>query len=548
MVIVKLNFNKIALILRFHFLQNFGDKKFNDIFWGNPDDFWENLIVVSRILHDIIPTSSCGGMLKILSAANIYIPLIETKHAIHISDNIKVKIANLYEITEKTTKDVERKRKLPTESSEWKAEPPNDFREISVYPSAAEITINESPFLRPNIVDRPYENINQYLDIQFRLLREDFVRPLREGICRYLKEPTTKKIDNIKIYPIISFLCSEQVNEQNCYRIQFDWGKNKMRKVNYEQSRRFIFGSLLCFTPDNFMSILFGKVVQRDVKDLEKGQLIIGFDDNIILPSTIFVMQFLMVESSVFFEPYYHVLNVLKKMDVDKFPMERYIIKVQTDVRPPEYLLNIDPQYFNIENDTFFPLDWGDRTFYNLNKSQEKAFKAALTQEFVIIQGPPGTGKTFLGLKLAKTLIENRSVWYENSPILVICFTNHALDQFLEGLMEATDNIIRVGGQSKNKNLDKFNIRKQRFTSDQSVRQKRIEVQSRLSELKNIDKSLELIDEGKSLLQFSVFASIVPSFQGSTLSRFTNNEIHHWLFSGIDRRNYKKFKFEKQVS
>ena len=40
-------------------------------------------------------------------------------------------------------------------------------------------------------------------------------------------------------------------------------------------------------------------------------------------------------------------------------------------------------------------------------------------------------------------------------PILVICFTNHALDQFLGGLLDAgiTEGLIRVGGQSKSERL-----------------------------------------------------------------------------------------------
>ncbi|KAJ8938436.1 hypothetical protein NQ314_011472 [Rhamnusium bicolor] len=61
----------------------------------------------------------------------------------------------------------------------------------------------------------------------------------------------------------------ETVNEQNCYRIQYDSSKKK-KTFQYENSRRFMFGSLLCFTSDNFQSLIFGKIVQRDIRDLEK--------------------------------------------------------------------------------------------------------------------------------------------------------------------------------------------------------------------------------------------------------------------------------------
>lgn len=42
-------------------------------------------------------------------------------------------------------------------------------------------------------------------------------------------------------------------------------------------------------------------------------------------------------------------------------------------------------------------------------------------------------GKTYVGLKIAKALLNNSMVWSANSPMLVVCYTNHALDQFLEG-------------------------------------------------------------------------------------------------------------------
>lgn len=71
-----------------------------------------------------------------------------------------------------------------------------------------------------------------------------------------------------------------------------------------------------------------------------------------------------------------------------------------------------------------------------LDASQTAAFYAALTQKLTVIQGPPGTGKTYLGLRIVQTLLHNSKYWssaaIEKSPILVICYTNHALDQFLE--------------------------------------------------------------------------------------------------------------------
>lgn len=69
----------------------------------------------------------------------------------------------------------------------------------------------------------------------------------------------------------------------------------------------------------------------------------------------------------------------------------------------------------------------------------------------LLFQGPPGTGKTFVALKIVDTLLRNRSYWQrdKSSPMLIVCYTNHALDQFLNGLIEhGHENILRVGGRA----------------------------------------------------------------------------------------------------
>lgn len=96
--------------------------------------------------------------------------------------------------------------------------------------------------------------------------------------------------------------------------------------------------------------------------------------------------------------------------------------------------------------------------------------QAALTQELALIQGPPGTGKTFVGVQIMRLLLDNLrrmgdlapgrrrthdldalsddSRRQQLQPILVMCLTNHALDQFLQALIDAgIAGIVRVGGR-----------------------------------------------------------------------------------------------------
>ncbi len=60
-----------------------------------------------------------------------------------------------------------------------------------------------------------------------------------------------------------------------------------------------------------------------------------------------------------------------------------------------------------------------------------------------------GTGKSFIGALIAKGLFE---ATLQN--IMVICYTNHALDQFIEDLMDIgipVDLMVRLGGQSSDR-------------------------------------------------------------------------------------------------
>ncbi|CAG9821989.1 unnamed protein product [Phaedon cochleariae] len=517
-------------------LQSDCEKKHNTLLWNGIDEFWRNLLKISVNYHDMIPTTSCEAVLNLLKAAKFSIPMIKINNeGVHISDEVKVEVDKIYELVESTSVEIEKKLKMErVRKKNGEQEPPNDFRDISIYPSPMEVTIPDASFLRPNVTKGPYQSVHHYLDVQFRLLREDFVAPLRKGICKYLGNPNGR-LENLKIYNPIKFLVQETVTEQNCYRIQFDFSKTKRTYV-YENSRRFMFGALLCFTHDNFKTLLFGKVVKRDVKDcLEKGQLIVGFNADVILPPNLLHLNYLMVESTVFFEPYYQVLNVLRNMRPEAFPMERYIIRVETETDPPEYLLEGEPQMFTIESETFSPLYWGERVFYGLNDTQSEAFRAALTKEFAIIQGPPGTGKTFLGLRIAHTLLENKSVWYTKTPILVICYTNHALDQFLEGLLPVTEEVVRVGGQSKNEKLDSFNIRhKRRRYANDAVYQRRNEVRDFLHKISTINSHLNVIASNSSVINFSAFEEVVPDFTDTWFGSANSDQIHMWLFGGFD--------------
>lgn len=82
-----------------------------------------------------------------------------------------------------------------------------DFQIIDVFPSLDEISKPQKPFIRPNIINGAYQSVEDYLDIQFRLMREDFISPLREAVTEFLKNCTKYQFDNIKYKFWNIFLC-----------------------------------------------------------------------------------------------------------------------------------------------------------------------------------------------------------------------------------------------------------------------------------------------------------------------------------------------------
>jgi hypothetical protein len=99
----------------------------------------------------------------------------------------------------------------------------------------------------------------------------------------------------------------------------------------------------------------------------------------------------------------------------------------------------------------------------------------------------PHAGKTYVGVQLMRLLLHNTRNKHtlaarrgapgipndeagdllntrkpEVGPILCVCFTNHALDSFLEGMLDAgvpVTSMVRCGARSKSERLEACNVR-----------------------------------------------------------------------------------------
>lgn len=366
------------------------------------------------------------------------------------------------------------------------------YRTMPIYPTYNEVHLDERPFLRPNIISGKYDSTAVYLDTHFRLLREDFVRPLREGILELLQSfedqgLRKRKFDDIRIYfdtRIITPVCS---STGIVYKVQFD--TKPLKFVRWQNSKRLLYGSLVCMSKDNFETFLFATVSNREQEDLCRGIVQLSFNEQSqqlltdVQPSD----SFLMVETTAYFEAYRHVLEGLQEVQEEDVPFQRNIVECDSDVREPRYLLmggryDFTPLIKNpsatgepLRNaeglrytrvNVLDPCQWPSKEALRLDDSQMEALQFALTRELAIIQGPPGTGKTYVGLKIVQALLTNEPVWQisvQKFPILVVCYTNHALDQFLEGIYKCQKpSIVRVGGRSNSEILKQFTLRELR--------------------------------------------------------------------------------------
>ena len=416
--------------------------------------------------------------------------------------------------------------------------PPNDFRDIPICPTNKEITTQERPFLRKNISKGRYENAEQYLDIQFRLLREDFLEPLREGIHEIVQNvPRQQRKQFMRNYHSVRILSKEFTRSGIIHQVKIDVSRFDTSK--WAQSKRLMFGSFLCLSDDNFNTMLFATVSERDPEQLKQGIINIRFieeQDVFGIESRNCVYQ--MVESPAYFEAYRHVLKGLKELDETTLPFKKYLLECSGEVDPPEYLRRDDtheePVCYDLRkalgvrdasNASAVPVlqadAWPSVKKLPLNSSQLDALRTAITTEFSVIQGPPGTGKTYVGAKIVRCLLQNRVAWdrCRVSPMLMVCYTNHALDQFLEKVLEflPSQKIIRVGGRSKSENLAACNLK--RFTYRHRLHEKRDEVDDKITQNNREMKKWKghLAKADKQLLEFDDLEELLPSAHADQL-------------------------------
>lgn len=196
-----------------------------------------------------------------------------------------------------------------------------------------------------------------------------------------------------------------------------------------------------------------------------------------------------------------------------------------------------EPVLFKVKDLT----TWPTNNELELNDSQYEAYKTALTHEFAVIQGPPGTGKTYLGVKVAKTLLE--SISGVGCKLLLVCYTNHALDQFLEEISKKTNSIVRIGGQSKNEIMEKYNLNTLRKKSAMPRATSRLYLEERQN-LRNVVLQLQRAQEQMDsilncIISYSCMKRYIPQLSEiadvyQRILQSGKDPLCYWLFEYLE--------------
>ena len=228
--------------------------------------------------------------------------------------------------------------------------------------------------------------------------------------------------------------------------------KKKDKEDYWEQNRRILpRDGLVCLERkdeyDEWVPVRFGTIVRREKKDLASGQPSIGISFASIedLENTLMELsdqstpptRLVVVSADLF--AYQPILRGLQMMT--EVPFKHELINTEKS-------LQADDAPITISTSLKVRVD-------KLDSGQREALDAALNDRVALIQGPPGTGKSFIGSLLSEIFLAST-----DHTILVVTFTNHALDDFLESLLDnGVTNIVRMGGRSRSDRLSEYNLR-----------------------------------------------------------------------------------------
>ncbi|KAF5346146.1 hypothetical protein D9758_009987 [Tetrapyrgos nigripes] len=349
-----------------------------------------------------------------------------------------------------------------------------DFRQIAILPTPDELASTEPPFLRPSSsLDDPSTEGHReslYVDNLYRLLREDMIYEMREELQIATGKQKGKRHRGFVVeglYPVgvelgekdkrskwgIIFQCKEDLPQLSKLKNNSDPTK---RKTFLKENPKILkHQSLTCLLIDD--NVMAFPSVRRDEDLLARKppRIVLEMEGELSVTNLLLRLKsaqrvkLIQIDVAVFsYEP---ILNTLKLIKTLPLSEELLFWKKGNVLNSPSYSSSLSSAIRAFEANPRQDLKQVLQVPKSivLDHAQAHSLLSGLKQRLAIIQGPPGTGKSFIGALLAKFLHQ-----FSNQKILVVCYTNHALDQFLEDLLDIgipMDDMVRLGGKSTTK-------------------------------------------------------------------------------------------------
>ncbi|KAL4895634.1 hypothetical protein BDV59DRAFT_211274 [Aspergillus ambiguus] len=369
--------------------------------------------------------------------------------------------------------------------------------DIRIMPTYEEITCERTEYLpTTDLTQWHRDGVEGLLDRNFRLLREDTIGQLRDAFHFELQPSSTQRAARQRTltYRDVRIMRLDLDSRLGFYfEVQFSQPlrlkllTTRERQIWWQMSKRLQPGALVCLVVRD-KSVIFCTVTE--LRPTKKPKInepsgtaapslwTRGESASVLLhlvASPMSLVEFPGVLLAAF-EPTLRTLQSISESENLPFPDLLLPSDLPIDGRrlvpPPSYTL--DPGFtFNLRclmvNGKDFYIRTGQpvdikylQENSGLDSAQAKAAVHSLQHKIGIIQGPPGTGKSYTGVALIKVLLAIRVQGNAKlGPVICVTYTNHALDQLLEALIEKeiTSQIIRIGSRSKSQRLHPFNLR-----------------------------------------------------------------------------------------
>ncbi|KAH6625605.1 P-loop containing nucleoside triphosphate hydrolase protein [Boeremia exigua] len=340
-----------------------------------------------------------------------------------------------------------------------------NFRDIKILPTSDEFASAVTPYYR-RAIDVEAADIEErgfiHIDNQFRLLREDMLGELRSDFQIAIGQKKGRRKTVFTKLQFAGIDCGSSQKRKPCLlqlkclddipQLKHIKDESKRKTcINDSRNKNLMKHQSLGCLISGGKTIAFA-TVERDEDMLAKKPPIIvlriaeekSFRQTLLACKSGADLSFVQVDTAVFaYEP---VLKCLQKLT--DLPLQDQVLNLGADmgevfsgIEPSKIVRTISDNWQSnlqhiIETDRPIQLD----------VAQTESLLQGLTKKVSLIQGPPGTGKSFIGALIARILKD-----HTKETMLVLTYTNHALDQFLEDLRNIgipDDCMLRLGSKA----------------------------------------------------------------------------------------------------